>query len=360
MKIRTWSLLVLAALVAGASAPRIRAQKPAPSLESVAPIDAHAHAFNTSPEFYKLFDRLNLRFLNICVVDKHERGFADGEWQHKTALEVRRISHGRAAWCSTFDPQDWESPGFAERTIKLLNETFDQGAVAVKIYKSIGMELKTKSGEYLMPDNPVFDPIMEDIAKHNRTVVAHIAEPTSAWLPLDPSSPDYSYYKTYPEWHNYLHPERPSKGTILAARDRLVKRHPKLRFVGAHLGSMEVDVDEIARHFDLYPNFAVDTAARIPYLMIQPREKVRAFLIKYQDRVLYATDLVFMPWDNPAETAKNWEAEYARDWKFFSTDETLTYNHRTVRGLALPAPVLKKLYHDNAIKWIPGLSNSKP
>jgi hypothetical protein len=31
-------------------------------------------------------------------------------------------------------------------------------AVGVKIYKSIGMELKSKkTGKYLMPDNPVFD-----------------------------------------------------------------------------------------------------------------------------------------------------------------------------------------------------------
>jgi predicted TIM-barrel fold metal-dependent hydrolase len=209
-----------------------------------------------------------------------------------------------------------------------------------------------------MPDDPVFDPIMADIEQHNITLFAHLAEPTSAWQPLDPASPDYDYYKNNPDWHMYLHPERPSKESILAARDRLLKRHPKLRVVGAHLGSMEVDVHEIAKRFELYPNFAVDTAARIPYLMLQPREKVRAFLIKYQDRVLYATDLVLLPGDNPTEAVKRWEAEYARDWKFFATDESLTYNGRTVRGLALPELILRKLYHANAVKWVPGLSNS--
>lgn len=76
--------------------------------------------------------------------------------------------------------------------------------------------------------------------------------------------------------------------------------------------------------------------------------------------MLYSTDLVLMPWDNPAEAVKSWEAEYARDWKFFATDETLTYNGRTIRGLTLPEPVLKRLYHTNAVKWVPGLSNSKP
>lgn len=322
-------------------------------------IDAHAHVFQDAPAFYPMLERLDMRLLNICVVDKHERGFSDIASQHATALEVRRASQGRAAWCSSYDPQDWESPGFADRTTALLSQTFAGGAVAVKIYKSIGMELKSKDGRYVMPDDPAFSPILDFVAARNKTLFAHLAEPTSAWQPLDPSSPDYSYYKENPDWHMYAHPERPSKETILAARDRMVKAHPSLRVVGCHLGSMELDVDEIAKRFDLYPNFAVDTAARVPYLMLQRREKVRAFLTKYQDRVLYATDLVFMPWDKPAEAVKHWEEEYARDWKYFATAETLEYNGHKIQGLALPQPILRKLFHDNAVKWVPGIESTQ-
>ena len=318
-------------------------------------IDAHAHVFNTAPEFAALLERLNLRILNICVVDKHDPGFEEVEPQHAKALEVFRVTHGRAAWCSTFDPQDWERPSFAKGIILKLNKTFDDGAVAVKIYKSIGMELKSKDGKYLMPDNAVFTPILEDIAARHKTLYAHIAEPTSAWQPLDPASPDYSYYKANPDWHMYLHPERPSKETIIAARDRMVKAHPRLKVVGCHLGSMERDVNEIATRFDLYPNFAVDTAARIPYLMLQPREKVIAFLTKYQDRVLYATDLEWMPNSKSEEAVKHWESEYERDWKFFGTDEMVEYNGHQYRGLALPDSILRKLYRDNAVRWVPGI-----
>ena len=349
---------ILLALLVVSVATLATAQGQKPTFHSLSPIDAHAHCFNAAPEFYALLEWLNLRMLNICVVDKYERGYEEAAPQHAKALAIFRGSRGRAAWCSTFDPQDWESPGFTDRAIKDLDQTFRDGAVAVKIYKSIGMELKSKNGKYLMPDDPVFAPILDFMASHNKTLVAHIAEPSAAWKPLDPASPHYSYYKANPDWHMYLHPERPSKEAILAGRDRMVKQHPKLRVIGAHLGSMEDDVDQIARRFDALPNFAVDTAARVPDLMLQPREKVRAFLIKYQDRVLYATDLVFMPWDKPAETLKHWEEEYARDWKFFATDETLTYDGHTVRGLALPAPVIRKLFHDNALIWIPGLSNS--
>src|SRR5437773_11455114 len=93
-----------------------------------------------------------------------------------------------------------------------------------------------------------------------------------------------------------------------------------------------------------------------PYTtLFRSREKVRAFLLKYQNRVLYGTDLDLLPWSNPEKTLKHWEAEYARDWKFFATDEMVEYNGRQFRGLALPEPVLRKLFRNNAIDWVPGL-----
>jgi len=324
------------------------------ALARLSPIDAHAHVYNSSPRFSQLLDRLNMRLVNICVVDLHDPGFEKAEPQHAKALELFRQSRGRWAWCSTFDPRDWEKAGSAERVKRDLDSTFKNGAVAVKIYKDIGMELRSRSGRYLMPDDPVFAPILEFVESRGKTLYAHIAEPTAAWKPLDPKSPHYSYYKANPDWHMYLHPERPAKETILAARDRLLERHPKLRVVGAHLGSMEDDVDQIARRLDRYPNFVVDTAARVPDLMIQPREKVRAFMTKYQDRVLYATDLVLMATDNPDRAVTRWEEEYLRDWKYFATDQTVVYRDYKVKGLALPEPILAKLYRLNAEKWVPG------
>jgi hypothetical protein len=242
-------------------------------------IDAHAHVFQAAPEFYEMPQRLDLRVVNICVVDKYERGYEEADPQHAKALEVFRGSRGRTVWSSTFDPQDWENPGHAEPVIVELSKTFQDGAIAVKIYKSIGVELKSKAGNYPMPDDPVFEPVLEFIAARNKTLYAHITEPSAAWRPLDPSSPHYSYYKANPDWHMYLHPERPSKDAILAPRDHMVAPHPKLRVVGCQLGSMEDDVDEteddvdeIAKRFDLFPDFVVDTAARVPDLMLQPRE----------------------------------------------------------------------------------------
>ncbi|MFL6351025.1 MAG: amidohydrolase family protein [Bryobacteraceae bacterium] len=321
----------------------------------IQPIDTHTHIYKNDPELNGLIEHLNLRAVNICVIDDRDPDFKDLEPQRTEVLKVRQSTHGRVAFCTTFSPYAFEQPGFSAGAIRQLNDDFAQGAVAVKIYKVMGMEMKNRAGKWVMADDPAFAPIYRDIASHDRTVIAHLAEPDSCWQPPNPASPDYSYYKEHPGEYAYAHPEWPRKVAILAARDHLMAENPKLRVVGAHLGSMESNVDEIARRFELYPNFAVDMAARIPYLMLQPRDKVRAFLLKYQDRVLYATDLVVFPRSKIEDALAEFRNTYARDWKFFSTDQNIEYMGHSYKGLALPRAVLRKLFHDNAVRWFPGL-----
>jgi predicted TIM-barrel fold metal-dependent hydrolase len=326
---------------------------------ALAPIDAHIHLYQDNSAFGALMRRLNLRALNICVIDDRDPFYKGLEPQRGDAFKVRQSTGGRAVLCTTFSPYDFEEPGFAERAIRQLDADFAAGAIAVKIYKVMGMEMKSKTGKYVMPDDPAFEPIYRDIAAHHRTVVAHIGEPDSCWQALSPASPDYDYYKEHPEEYAYTHPEWPSKAAILAARDHFVEENPTLRIVGAHLGSMEVDADQMARRFDRYPNFAVDTAARVPYFMMQPRDKVRAFLIKYQDRVLYGTDLEVQPKENTEKALQTWNDTYRRDWVFFSTDRSVEYMGHAYQGLSLPEPVLRKIFHDNAVHWLPGILGEK-
>ena len=323
---------------------------------ALAPIDAHIHIYKDDPAFVSLLQRLNLRLLNVLVIDDRDPYAKAIEPQRGDALKVARSTGGRAVICTTFSPYEFEQPGFAARTNHELDADFDAGAVAVKIYKVMGMEMKSKTGKYVMADDPAFGPIYQHIAARGRTVLAHLAEPDSCWQPPNPASPDYDYYEKNPQEYAYAHPEWPSKAAILDARDHLLAANPTLRVIGAHLGSMESDVDEIAKRLDRYPNFAVDTAARVPYFMLQPRDKVRAFLLKYQDRILYATDVVVMPKDDTAKALKEWTDNYERDWPYFSTDQMVEYKGLRYRGLALPAPVLAKIFHDNAVRWLPGIA----
>jgi predicted TIM-barrel fold metal-dependent hydrolase len=183
----------------------------------------------------------------------------------------------------------------------------------------------------------------------------HLAEPNVAWGPPDPSDPSWSYYKENPQWYHYNEAGFPSKQEILRARDHVLAENPELRVVGVHLGSMEKDLDAIAEHFDRYPNFAIDTAARMDYLMLAPREKVRSFFLNYQDRILYGTDLDLLATANVKESLEEWQSTYVRDWKFLATGETFDYSGKTIYGLNLPEPVLQKIFRANAMRWIPGL-----
>ncbi|MGO8752043.1 MAG: hypothetical protein ACLQNE_39390, partial [Thermoguttaceae bacterium] len=144
---------------------------------ALAPIDSHIHLYQDDPRFGALMQRLNLRALNICVIDDRDPFYKGLEPQRADVLKVRRSTGGRAVFCTTFSPYDFEQPGFAQRAIRQLNADFANGAIAVKIYKVMGMEMKSKAGKYVMPDDPAFEPVYQDIAAHNRTVVAHIAEP---------------------------------------------------------------------------------------------------------------------------------------------------------------------------------------
>ncbi len=327
------------------------------------PIDTHTHAYTSNPDLFAMLDRLNLHILDIVIVVDNDKTHAT--WTNffrvrKAAWGVVHNSAGHASLCTTFDPYKFNQPDFSKNAVREINRDFAQGAVAVKIWKNIGMEIKDAKGNYILPDNPVFGPIYKDIAAHHKTLIAHVADPNTIWEPPNPTSPDYSYYMEHPEWYMYNKHHAASKERILLARDHLLEENPNLRVVGAHLGSMEANFNQLAQRLDRYPNFAVDLAARMPYMMLQPRADIIAFVTKYQDRLIYATDNEFFPTDNAQKTALVWEDQYANDWRFLATNDMLVEQSsgRKVQGLALPQSVLRKLYHDNAVKWFPGILGS--
>jgi predicted TIM-barrel fold metal-dependent hydrolase len=319
------------------------------------PIDTHVHVFKTDPAFQSMLEKLNLKVLNILVMDDTMKARKELKPQVDEALALMRGSHGHIAFCTTFDPYKFTSPTFTEDAIRQLDQNFADGAIAVKLWKNVGMEIKDANGKYILADNPKFEPIYQDIQKHGKTLLTHQAEPNVAWGPPDPSDPSWSYYQENPQWYLGDKPGYPSKQEILAARDRVLADNPKLKMVGVHLGSMEKSLEDMAQHLDKYPDFAIDTAARMDYLMLMPHDDVRNFLIKYQDRVVYGTDLDVNEDANVAEAIKDWQSAYTRDYKFLATDETQTVMGKQVKGLSLPKPVLQKIFHDNAKKWIPGL-----
>jgi predicted TIM-barrel fold metal-dependent hydrolase len=323
------------------------------------PIDTHTHVYSSTPAFYALLKRLNLHILDITLDDDTIAAFKDFPKEKREAWAVVEGSDGYIAFCSSLDPYKFAQPDFAQGAIRNINRDFARGAVAVKLYKNVGMEIKDAEGHYIMPDNPVFEPIFRDIEAHNKTLITHLADPDSVWEKPNPAAPDYEYLMEDPQ-HRFMYgkPNAPSKQAILQARDVILDRNPGLRMVGAHLGSMEGNFDQLGRHFDKYPNFAVDMAARMSFFEMQPRAKMIAFITKYQDRLIYGTDSLFYP--SASETVQDWEDNYAKDWRYLATNDTILYKKQKLQGLVLPPSILRKLYHDNAVQWFPGILKKGP
>ncbi len=320
------------------------------------PIDTHTHIYESEPSYFAMLNKLHLHTLDIMVVadnaNPERREFAK---ESRDVFEVVKNSNGRIAPCTTFDAYRVNQTNFTAAAIRQLDQDFAQGAIAVKLWKNVGMEIKNTRGEYILPDDSSLEPIYADIAAHGKTLVTHIADPDTAWFPPDPASPDYSYFVEHPEWDMYKNHHSPSKPQILVARDHVLQANPNLRMVGAHLGSMEGNFAQIAQRLDRYPNFAVDLAGRLPYLMLQPRDQMIAFITKYQDRLIYGTDDALYPGDEVQRSVAEVEVEYASDWRFLATNQVRDLRGRRIEGLTLPPSILHKIYHENAVHWFPGI-----
>ena len=116
----------------------------------------------------------------------------------------------------------------------------------------------------MMPDDPIFDPIYALLVARGKPLMAHLADPIDGWLPLYLENSHYSYFARNPEFHLYGKSGHVSHAALIAARDQILEKHPRLVVVGAHLGSLEHDLDELAKRLDRYPNFHVAGSSSKP------------------------------------------------------------------------------------------------
>lgn len=337
---------------------------PSPDFKTFPKIDTHVHLETSDDSFVQVVDDNSFKLLTLVT-----RSVSQDEIREEFDF-ARNLYNGHPktiGFATTISMDGFGEPDWQGNTIAWLQESFDGGAIAVKIWKDVGMTFRNADSTFILIDDPRFDAIFDFIESQNKTLVNHNAEPKNCWLPLDEMTVrgDSSYFARNPEYHMFLHPDYPSYEELLAARDRMLQKHPNMRYVGCHLGSMEWDVDEQAKWLDKFPNYGLDMAARIVHFKVQDREKVRDFIIKYQDQLLYGTDIAVKHNDNNIKTSESIQRivndVWLKDWEYFSTNHILTQNDKVkeYQGLKLPVSVLKKIYHDNAMTMYPGLGESQ-
>jgi predicted TIM-barrel fold metal-dependent hydrolase len=358
---RSWAAATAACVLAAAAALAVAgAASPVPAGYSMADFarvrkfDAHVHVNADADAFLQQArkDGFELLSINVDYPD-----FPSIERQHAVALAQARKAPARFHWAATFSMDGFGQPGWAQKVDGRLTAAVAEGARAVKIWKNVGMIEKDADGKLIMLDHPGLLPVAERIQALGVALIGHQGEPHNCWLPLEQMTTDNDreYFSKHPQYHMYLHPEQPGYEEQMAVRDRFVAAHPRLRFVGAHLASMEYDVDRLAAFLDRFPNATVDLAARmsqLQYQSVRDRERVRNFFIRYQDRLLYGTDLTLQPGANAAEFKRSAHAAWISDWRYLATAESQRVEmiDAEVAGLALPRAAIDKIYYRNALR----------
>jgi predicted TIM-barrel fold metal-dependent hydrolase len=318
-------------------------------------IDAHTHILTSNASLQEHLIKENLKLITINV-----NAGKDVVVQRDTAIELIRKFPKQVFYLATFtfDTAKWNADDWEQKTIEELGKNISYGAIGVKMWKNIGMVERDRSGKFIMISNKRFDPVISFIEQKGLPLTGHFGEPRNCWLPLDSMTVenDRSYFKDHPEYHMYLHPEYPSYQDQLNARDSMLTKHPNLKFIGCHLGSLEWNVDDLARTLDRFPNMAVDLAARICHLQYQSAkdpEKVRNFLIKYQDRILYGTDIDYTGTWLDSSFYSEIHATRLKDWNYFTGSSEMKSENFKIpfTGLHLPKKVVDKIFYLNAVKW---------
>lgn len=322
---------------------------------TVPKIDVHFHYDTPDERYLFLADSLNFRLVSPNV--DAGRSISD---QLDITRELRKRYPDKFAFFGTFGVDHYGSEDFAERIISRIDTCMAAGAAGIKIWKNIGMTLKDGNGNFIMADDPVFAPVFSYMEAKNIRLLAHLGEPRNCWLPLEEMTldNDRSYFRNNPKYHMYLHPEAPSYEDQIAARDNLLKRYPGIIFTGAHLGSQEWSIDEVSKNLDRFPAYDVEFSARIGHLQYQAISepgKVRDFIIKYQDRIMYGTDVgVSARNTDYAVTAESLKKRWYEQFLWLATDAEVVVadlDDRAVKGLQLPKEVIDKIYFTNAEKF---------
>ena len=272
---------------------------------------------------------------------------------------------GRFLQYMNLDYRGWDEPDFAERAAKQIEEGYRLGAAGFKEYKRLGLTVRDRAGKAVKIDDPKLDLMWAKCGELNLPVSIHVADPKAFWEPYHPQNERWKELGDHPNWWFGDTNKYAPRLELLDALDRVIARHPKTKFVCVHFANNAEDIDWVEQALDRRPNMYADLAARIPEIGRHDPEKVRRLFVKHQDRILFATDfqvynklILGSSGNEPPPTDADGEVFFAKEWRWLETRDknwphmTPIQGDWTISSIGLPAPVLRKIYFDNARKLL--------
>ncbi len=269
-------------------------------------------------------------------------------------------------WCG-LDMSDVGQPGFGPATLKELERCRKVGAVGVGEVSDKGMGIGGQIGgpanwqgtlppgfggsrprgmlprQGLHPHDPRMDPIWQKCAELGMPVNLHMSDPYWSYLPQDQFNDGLMNGFS---WRLDNKPGLMGHDDLIKSLDATLQRHTKTVFIACHLANLDYDLTRLSQMLDRNPNLYVDISARFAETAAIPRFAGQ-FLRKYADRVTYGTD---MPYTQPIFST-TFRIMESLDEHFYAQDQFFNFDyHWPLHGFGLPDEILKKVYHDTALK----------
>lgn len=313
--------------------------------------DAHCHhnfdmpiekAVEIFREEFKMTGTEKAIFLAIPHHVKSGRLVLDKE-QNKNALYLKKAFYPNGyAFAGLVHPLDGvytekTSCDFLAQVQKYMSEGYD-GIKMLEGYPDIRKFMGIKLCD------EVYDKFYSYCEYSGVPITMHMANPVENW--------DIKKADKYAIEHGRVYDDTfPTKEELTQEVFLIMEKHPRLRLTLAHFGFMSYDI-AVAEKFMSYQNTVFDLTPGGEQLlnMATSWNKWLPFFEKYQDRIVYGTDMYAFPKDFEG----GWEqAVYRRPnliRQLFETDTEHEYIGEKFQGIKLDEKIRRKIYFENAIK----------
>jgi uncharacterized protein len=303
-------------------------------------IDMHTHVYGRNDQAIAQW----IKAMDACGIEKAIVLTGATGARFDTIMKMyAKYGNRFELWCG-FDNTGYDKPAYGPDAVKELERCFKKGAKGVgeMMYKGKAASPSATARPMMLPDDPRLDLLFEKCAELGMPVNIHVSEDKWMYEKMDSTNDGLINAS---KWRVRNDDGSKSHEEMLDRLENTLKKHPKTTFIAAHLANCCADLSVLGKYFDKYPKFYADISARFGEIAPIPKF-VHEFMEKYQDRLVYGTDMTFD------------EEMYRVTFRILETADEHFYEigmfgyHWPLYGLSLSDNTLKKLYRDNAVKLI--------
>ena len=300
-------------------------------------IDFHVHALDndiTVAECVKQFEELSERNVlsGICIHAVECSSLLLHPDCNEKALAISQHHPNWYAFAGLHHARD-----FVEQT----KEYMDQGFKGIKLLEGKPSLYRHYGYTY---DHPRFEPFFAYCEDHQIPLMIHNNDPLRHWdiNKISPANVAKGWY-----YDNTI----PSQEHFFQVLEGVLQRHPNLKAAIAHFGFYSNNISRAERLMEQCPNLRMDmTPAPIIFeeLSMTP-EQIKAFILKYHDRLLFGSDA-----DTPMEgSIRELNERKMKIMKAFyeGSGEAIIGKHH-IQGMALDNRILENIYWNNAMAFM--------